>query len=377
MRSSRSRPAFFIIMALIIVFLGGLFLGYVFIQQTVTARFGPPADYLTPVQKLSFTFELFTHREQLGLPQRTHGEEIIFRIDEGESISMVCLRLEQDGLIADAELFRAYLIYTGLDRYLQAGVYNLNPEMSPIQIAADMLDSTPENGTLSILAGWRMEEVAAALPTSGLSIPPEVFLDAVTRPDAVYFEWLPIESAPTLEGFLYPGVYSLPRETDVGTLLETILGNFTASLGNELIDGFSRQGLTVYEGVILASIIEKEAVVDEEKPLIASVFFNRLAIGMRLETDPTVQYALGYLPDLQTWWKSPLSAADLAVDSPYNTYQTPGLPPGPIANPDLSSLQAVAYPAETPYFYFRATCDSSGRHAFAITYEEHLNNACE
>jgi UPF0755 protein len=131
------------------------------------------------------------------------------------------------------------------------------------------------------------------------------------------------------------------------------------------------------EAVTLASIVEKEAIIDDEKPMIASVFYNRLAIGMRLETDPTVQYGLGYNPSTQSWWKSPLTISDLAVNSAYNTYLITGLPPTPICNPDLGSLRAVAFPAETPYFYFRAACDGSGRHNFAITFEEHDNNQCE
>jgi UPF0755 protein len=102
-----------------------------------------------------------------------------------------------------------------------------------------------------------------------------------------------------------------------------------------------------------------------------------LEVGMRLETDPTVQYALGYQTETSSWWKSPLTGNDLAVESPYNTYIYFGLTPTPICNPDLSSLRAVSFPAETPYFYFRSACDGSGRHNFAITYEEHLDNACE
>jgi UPF0755 protein len=148
-------------------------------------------------------------------------------------------------------------------------------------------------------------------------------------------------------------------------------------MDEDLLNGFERQGLSIYEAVTLASIVEKEAVVDDEKPMIASVFYNRLAQGMRLETDPTVQYALGFSEEWSTWWKSPLSNADLAVESPYNTYLAFGLPPTPICNPDLGSLRAVAFPAETPYLYFRAACDGSGRHNFSITFEEHLNNACD
>ena len=166
-------------------------------------------------------------------------------------------------------------------------------------------------------------------------------------------------------------------QASLDDLIPMILTEFSQNIDTSLLEGFTRQGLNLYDAVTLASIVEKEAVVDDEKPLIASVFFNRLAAGMRLETDPTVQYALGYQDDVQTWWKSPLSLADLAVVSPYNTYTVIGLPPTPICNPDLGSLSAVAFPAETPYFYFRAACDESGRHNFAITYEEHLNNQCE
>ena len=126
----------------------------------------------------------------------------------------------------------------------------------------------------------------------------------------------------------------------------------------------------------LASIIQREAIVPEEQPTIASVFINRLVAGMPLETDPTIQYALGFNKGLNTWWKVPLSVDDLVVISPYNTYQNRGLPPGPICNPSLSALQAVANPAQTPYLYFRARCDNSHLHSFSETYQQHLNNGC-
>jgi UPF0755 protein len=126
----------------------------------------------------------------------------------------------------------------------------------------------------------------------------------------------------------------------------------------------------------LASIVERESIDASEMPLIASVFLNRLAIGMNLDADSTAQYALGYNEGQNTWWTNPLGASDLQVESPYNTYRFPGLPPGPIANPGLNALRAVAFPAQTPYYYFRAACDGSGKHLFAETYAEHLQNAC-
>ncbi|NMB90632.1 MAG: endolytic transglycosylase MltG, partial [Chloroflexi bacterium] len=143
-----------------------------------------------------------------------------------------------------------------------------------------------------------------------------------------------------------------------------------------LQEQFRLNGLDLSQAVTLASIVERESVVDDEKPLIASVFLNRLNNGMKLDSDPTVQYAIGYREDQLSWWTNPLTAADLNVNSPYNTYLNPGLPPGPISNPGLEALRAVAYPAQTPYFYFRALCDNSGRHVFSATYAEHLQNAC-
>jgi len=151
---------------------------------------------------------------------------------------------------------------------------------------------------------------------------------------------------------------------------------FNAHLSTDLLAGFEQQGLTLEQAVILASIVQREAMVSDEGPMIASVFYNRLAAGMKLDSDPTVQYAVGYNQSQATWWTNPLSFADLETISAYNTYQNFGLPPAPISNPGLAALQAVAAPADSPYYYFRALCDGSGKHVFAVTFEEHLQNAC-
>jgi UPF0755 protein len=160
-------------------------------------------------------------------------------------------------------------------------------------------------------------------------------------------------------------------------MVRTLVQNFGLYLTPELRTAFAAQDLSIFEAVVLASIVEREAVVEDEMPAIASVFFNRLEAGMKLDTDPSVQYAIGWNPAQGTWWTNPLSAADLQVDSPFNTYLYPGLPPAPISNPSLAALQAVAFPDTTPYYYFRARCDGSGRHSFAETFEEHVKNACQ
>lgn len=368
---------FSIILILLLVFGLGIFGIYTMMVRSVRAEFGEPAGNLSLTQRMIFTVELFVNRDSLLEPQALPGIEQNFIINQGESVGMICIRLETAGLIPNAELMRTYLVYTGLDRTLQSGQFALTTSMSPMQIAAELLDATPKDAVITILPGWRIEEVAANVAGSGLSISAEAFIQAAYSPSQGHLALLPVDTMGSLEGFLFPGTYVLPRESSLDEVLTAILGNFSSQIDATLLDGFEREGLSLVEAVNLAAIIEKEAVVSEEKPLIASVFFNRLAYGMRLETDPTVQYALGFIQETQSWWKSPLFIPDLSVESPYNTYQNFGLPPGPICNPDLGSLRAVAFPAQTPYFFFRAACDGSGRHNFAITFEEHLQNSCE
>ena len=375
----KSKPKVIIGILFILFVLGGigLVVGYLSVTTAVNRQFGSPAKNLTLTQRLAYPMELFLHRESFTSPTDPAADEINFEISQGESISLVCLRLEQAGLIDDAELFRMYLIYSGLDRQLQSGQFRLSAAMSPLQIASDLLDATPTEAIVTVLPGWRIEEVAANVAGSGMSITAEAFINAAYEPSSEYLSYLPVGEVPSLEGFLFPGTYVISRDANLDMIFEVLLTAFDQNVDSSILDGFARQGLSIYEGVTLASIIEKEAVVDEEKPLMASVFFNRLESGIRLETDPTVQYSLGYQTATQSWWKSPLALTDLVVDSPYNTYKIFGLPPTPISNPDLNSLRAVAFPAETPYYYFRAACDGSGRHKFAITFEEHLNNGCE
>ena len=278
-------------------------------------------------------------------------------------------RLAAQGLIRDATAFLDYVIYAGLDVSMQAGEYELSPARSIIDIARAMQDATPLDVTFVVLPGWRMEEIAASLPTSGLDATPDEFLQAAR--DSLDFDFM--AGASTNEGFLLPDSYILPRATNAHELVDALVRNFSLHLSRELQNGFAQNGLSVYQAVILASLIERESVQADEMPLIASVFLNRLAAGWLLESDPTVQYAIGSELD---WWPNPLSAADLAFDSRFNTYVYAGLPPGPIANPSLAALTAVAYPAQTSYFFFRARCDNSGFHQFAETLEEHISNGC-
>ncbi len=342
--------------------------------RTAAQDFGPAAPGMDRIQKAVNSLQLLLHKDALLTPVNPVGNPIAFEIESGESVNSIALKLENAGLIRDAGSFRQYLIYAGMDTGIQSGEYELSPAQNAVEIAKSIQDSTPKEATLRILPGWRLEEVAAALPTTGLSITPDEFLQLAhsTIGDEI------VPGHPELinvEGFLFPGTYTFDRNASAGKVLATILQNFDTQVPQELRTAFERQGLTLEQAVTLASIVQKEAMVPDEQPIIASVFYNRIHDGMKLDSDPTVQYALGYSQAKKTWWKNPLSTNDLTVQSLYNTYLNTGLPPGPICNPGLTALQAVAYPAETPYYYFRARGDGSGRHNFAKTYDEQVSNA--
>jgi UPF0755 protein len=306
-------------------------------------------------------------------PLKRNGTEQTFTVDTGESVNSIASRLEVVELIRNADAFRAYLIYSGLDTTIQSGEYKLSPAMSIIEIARKLQDATPEEVTFVILPGWRLEEIAASITTSGLSFSPEEFLNAArtAHPDYDF-----LAGATTTEGFLFPDSYIVPRGVTADTFVNGLLRNFALHLTPDIKNALVKEGLTVYQAVTLASLVQREAVHNEEKPSIASVYLNRYKVNMKLDADPTVQYALGYSLINQSWWTSPLSLIDLQVNSPYNTYLNAGLPPTPIANPSLDALRAIAFPAETNYLYFRAKCDGSGYHEFSATFDEHLQNGC-
>jgi UPF0755 protein len=351
-------------------------LGSQVVPRAAARTFGSPSPRLSTMQQIIYSIRLLAYQTDLTVPANAFGEEQPFTIRMGEPVGTIANRLEEQGLIRDAEAFRIYMIYAGLDTTVQAGDYEINPMLNAIDIAQSLQDATPQEVRFTVLPGWRIEEVAAALPTSGLNIKPEDLLYAMRSPIAEYFppDFPPIQH---LEGFVYPGSYQFDRSISADEMIAAFLQRFQENVSPQLLAGFERQGLDLYQAVTLASIVEREAIVDEEAPMIASVFLNRLQINMKLDSDPTVQYAVGYNQKQQTWWTNPLSFDDIATKSPYNTYIHTDLPPGPICSPGTAALQAVAFPAQSPYYFFRARCDGSGRHNFAVTYAEHLNNGCE
>jgi peptidoglycan lytic transglycosylase G len=373
-RSSGSRSLLILIMVMLCGFVGLALFGMLSLVDQVESTFGPSAN-MDGVQRLRYAYDLFRYEDDLLRPGYfSQTDEYAFEIGMGEPIASIVNRLQAEGLIRNAEAMQTYLIYSGLDTTLQAGQYKLPPGLNAVQIANLFQDATPATISFGVWPGWRLEEIAEALPTSGLAITPQEFMRAARLPATrAGYSWSGVAS---VEGFFLPGSYEITRDANVSQLLDVLLGAFDEQVSAEMRAGFAKQGLSVEEAVILASIIEREAVVPEEQALISSVFLNRLTVGMSLESDPTAQYAIGYVAEGQTWWKNPLLRADLQYNSPYNTYIYGGLPPGAICNPSLGALKAVAYPAASEYYFFRARCDGSGYHKFSATFEEHLQNAC-
>ncbi len=366
---------------LVMLVLLGLMAVVVFVPLAARQSFGEPSPSLNAWQRINYGFELVSNAGDLTQPRDPAGAKQLFVIQPGESVVSISDRLEQAGLIRSASTFRAYLLWTGLDTVIQTGTYRLSPAQTGFDIAQMLKSTTLTEVTFTVLPGWRMEEIAATLPTSGLEFTPEAFLAAAAAPaisldpSAGSGQTL-IPAGASAEGFLHPDTYILPRTTTANQLVSILIQGFSSHLPAETLAAYASHGLTVYQAVTLASIVQREAMVEDEMPLIASVFYNRLAIGMKLETDPTVQYALGYNAAQGTWWTNPLSGNDLRFNSPYNTYLYPGLPPGPISNPGQAALRAVANPAQTNYYFFQAKCDGSGRHNFAETFEQHQQNYC-
>ncbi len=336
------------------------------IVATIPARvaelYGPPDPALSHLKLYQQSFTLLLSGEELHTPGSSGEDNIRVPISPGDSLDVILKRLVELNLVRDPVPFRAYLIYSGIDRRIQAGVYTISGEMSEMEIARTLENPAPGQTTVSILSGWRAEEIAETLPGIGLEVSPDSFLEVVRTTNK--------------EGYLFPGTYQVDREITPEELVDLFYQRFLSQITPELEAQIQSQGLSLHQGVILASIVERETVVTEEMPQIASVFLNRLGANMNLAADPTIQYALGYNQQQGTWWTNPLTLEDLKLPSSYNTYENPGLPPGPICNPGLEALLAVAQPADTGYLFFRAACDGSGKHLFSETFEDHLQNAC-
>lgn len=353
-------------------------------EQANAALIDPNAGQgaLTPenIERQILNFNLRMREEELYQPAGSDARPRPFVVVPGDAARFIAARLENAGLINDASLFNLYLRVTGLDRRIEAGNFMLAETMTIPEIAEALQEARFEEVLVTIPEGFRAEEIAERLAENYV-IDSERFLTAVRQPQSLdifddydFLKTLP-EGA-SLEGYLFPDTYRFPVNTSsVEIVLASFLNNFENRLGSEgLVGGGS--GLSGRDLVTLASIVEREAVQADERPLIASAYINRLAgrcadSGNYLQADPTVQYARGTVGD---WWWKPQSLEEYrTVVSPYNTYLNPGLPPGPIASPGLSAIEATRNPAQTNYCFFLGTGED-GRHVFAQTLAEHQQN---
>lgn len=322
---------------------------------------------------------LEANAEKLEQPAGADDTPVTFTVSPGETVIQIATRLQEQGLVVDAELFRRYVQYHGMDTTIEAGEFTLRQTMTIPEVAEALQRGLVAEQEVTIQEGLRLEQVAAAVAAQ-TTIPEDEFLTLTTtgwRDAGLAYDFLTeIPPGATLEGFLFPETYRLPEEATALDLLNRMLQTFDARVTPEMRAAGAAHDMTFYELMAMASIVEREAVLDEERPFIASVYFNRWNSDWLLNADPTVQYGMASQPGWTGEWWPQLTPEDYqAVVSPYNTYLNLGLPPSPICSPGLLSIEAVAYPADTDFFYFLADCTKNdGSHLFAVNEEQHLEN---
>jgi UPF0755 protein len=308
----------------------------------------------------------FYHRADRPFKGYDAAEQFV-EIPQGSGSAAIAKRLADAGVVHDVNSFRFALWLAGSARRLQAGEYRFDRPMSARQVADKVARGDVFVRPITFPEGLTIKQMAAIYESKGLGAA-SAFIAAAKNASLVSA----IDpAARDLEGYLFPDTYSLTRKATAEQLVARMAASFLKALTPETIAAAEARGLTVRQLVTLASIVEKETGNKAERPLVAAVYSNRLKIGMGLQCDPTVIYAL----ERAGKYDGNLTREDLQFDSPYNTYRYAGLPPGPIASPGRASLDAAASPPEAPYLYFVSKND--GSHAFAATLDEHNRNVHE
>ena len=294
--------------------------------------------------------------------------EVELVIPKGKSATQIAFALKEKGLIRNPLAFKFYIQLTGRTKDIQAGEFLLSPNLSVSKLI-DELSKGPVELWVTIPEGLRREEIV------------EKFIQGLQKQDtnANTFRQEFLSESSDLEGFLFPDTYLFPREASASMVVKKMKTTFDVKivpLKENILKNDSTSDLKLKEIVILASIIERETKTEEERPVVSGILYNRMRIGMALQADATVQYALGTQRCSQKvtdcdWWTSP-TKQDLEIDSPFNTYKHTGLPPGPIANPGISSLRAAVSPDDNDYLYYLH--DSNGNIHYARSLEEHNAN---
>ncbi len=290
--------------------------------------------------------------------------EVFIEIPQGSGARIIGRQLADAGVVRDELTFRAALLRSGQARGLKAGEYRFDRPAHVDEVINRLVQGDVYRRLVTFREGLTVAEMAQVFEASGLGTAKE-FVTAASDPSPIRAV---DRDAKTLEGYLYPETYGLPRGTPASELTRLMVSHFEKAFDEELRRAATEQGLSARQVVTLASLVEKETAREEERPLVGAVYRNRLKIGMGMQADPTVIYAL----QLAGRWNGNLSRTDLEYDSPYNTYKYAGLPPGPIAAPSRPSLVAAVHPAEVDYLYFVSKND--GSHVFATTLAEHNRN---
>jgi len=284
---------------------------------------------------------------------KTNKDSKIFVVEIGEGPESIIKKLSQENLIRSRVSFFAIIYQLQIQKKMQAGDYRLSPSMSAYEIAKELTHGTLDRW-ITIIEGWRKEEIADKVAAE-FKIPA---IEIINN---------------SKEGYLFPDTYLIPKDATAGALIEVLENNFNNKFDDQLKSKISKLGLTELEAITLASIVEREARFEQDRVEVASILLKRLNEDIPLQADATVQYALGYQADQKSWWKSSLTFEDLRINSIYNTYVNPGLPPAPISNPGLSSLKAVANAKlNTPYLFY--VSDVNGKLHYARTLQDHNKN---
>ena len=290
--------------------------------------------------------------------------EQFVEIPQGTGSSLIGERLTAAGVVRDSITFRVALWLSHQGRHLKAGEYRFDHAMTPFEVIDKMARGDVFVVSLTFPEGLTIAEMSKIFESHGLGTS-AMFVEAA-HDGSLIRDLDPV--AKDLEGYLFPETYNVPRHTDAAKLVRMRVARFEKILTPELRQAAAARNLSVRQAVTLASIVEKETAKAEERPLVAAVYTTRLRIGMPLQCDPTVIYALVKAHR----YDGNIHKEDLSFDSPYNTYRYPGLPPGPIASPGRASIEAAVHPADADYLYFVSRND--GSHQFARTLEEHNRN---
>lgn len=291
------------------------------------------------------------------------GSHLII-VKEGMTTADIAVLLHEKKLVKDPAAFRLEARFKGLATKLQAGPYQINGGLSNSQIVDVMVKGRVKLLHFTVPEGYTVVKTAQKIEAEGLGSAEKFIAAAKNYAPYTYMQTDDTNVLFKAEGFIYPATYEIPVGLSEEKILEILVRQFDTEMQeNKIVQLADERGLKLRDVVNLAAMVELEAVYAEEQPKIAGVFLRRLAIGMPIQSDTTIQYLLGAQKEIITY-------DDLKIQSPYNTYQNPGLPPGPIGSPSLAAIKAVLAPEKTEYLYFVAEKD--GYHRFTKTYQEHL-----